>query len=153
MKKMIFAAALMMVATGLKAQDCDALVLPWFGNDRVAMEKYKAEAPYKFEWRCAFAQAAFYEADSIPEGAEVFKISEVKNKFTGAPLNANYRVDLATLSYYAYTFFDFQLRYPTGDQTLCFATPGSEHPYLVLRSTSDMHALANEMMSKTDQNR
>ena len=38
MKKMIFAAALMMVATGLKAQDCDALVLPWFGNDRVAME-------------------------------------------------------------------------------------------------------------------
>ena len=35
MKKMIFAAALMMVATGLKAQDCDALVLPWFGNDRI----------------------------------------------------------------------------------------------------------------------
>ncbi len=153
MKKMVIIAALFMVAAGVRAQDCEALMLPYFGNDRVSMENYQTAAPYKYEWRCAYAKAAFYEADEVPAGADVFQISEVKDKFTGNTLSANYVVDLNTLSYYGYTFYDFQLRYPKGDKTLCFATPGSVHPYLVLRSIEEMHELANEMINNNASNR
>ena len=37
------------------------------------------------------------------------------------------------------------MRYPYGDKTLCFATPASAHPYLVLRSIDDMSAVAEQM--------
>lgn len=152
-RKLVIIAALFMAVEGVRAQDCEALMLPYFGNDRVKMENYQAEAPYKYEWRCAFAKTAFYEADDVPADADVFQISEIKDKFTGNYLSANYVVDLNTLSYYGYTFHDFQLRYPNGNKTLCFATPGSVHPYLVLRSIEDMHRLTNEMTNNNDSNR
>ena len=150
MKKTTLLLAMLMAMVGLKAQDCEALLLPYFNNNRASMEYYQREAPQKFEWRCAYARAAFYEADKVPEGADVFQISEVKNKFTGSRLPSNYVVDLNSLSYYAYNFYDFQLRYPTGDKTLCFATPGSTHPYLVLRSLSDMLSVTNQMIDNRE---
>ena len=140
MKKLVIIAALLMAVAGVKAQDCEALVLPYFG------------APHKFEWRCAVARFAFYESDTVPRGADVFQITEVKDKFTGKHLPANYQVDLTVLSYYAYNFVDFQLRYPHGDKTICFATLRSAHPYLVLRSIRDMHGMADEMTLKNGLN-
>lgn len=153
MKKMILIAALVLTATGIKAQDCEALMLPYFGNDRAKMEHYQTVAAYKFEWRCAVAQAAFYESDTVPAEADLFQISEVKDVFTGKCLSGNYVVNLNTLSYYAYNFKEFQLKYPHGDKTLCFATPRSAHPYLVLRSIEDMHDMADEMTRKNGLNR
>ena len=85
MKKLVIIAALLMAVAGVKAQDCEALVLPYFGNDATRMARYKAEAPHKFEWRCAVARFAFYESDTVPSGADVFQITEVKDKFTGKP--------------------------------------------------------------------
>lgn len=152
MKKLVIIAALLMAVAGVKAQDCEALVLPYFGNDATRMARYQTEAPYKFEWRCAYAKAAFYESDTVPAGADVFQITEVSNKFTGKTISANYQVDLNVLSYYTYDFINFQLRYPTGDKTLCFATPASVHPYLVLRSITDMHHVANQMIDNNVSN-
>lgn len=152
MKKLVMIAALMMAVAGVKAQDCNAIMLPYFGNDRVRMEVYQTEAPYKFEWRCACARAAFYESDTVPAGVEVFRISEVKDVFTGTPMQQNVVIDLSTLSYYAYNFKDFQLRYPHADKAVCFSTPGSAHPYLVLRSLEEMNWLANEMTSSNASN-
>lgn len=131
-------------AAGVKAQDCDAIMLPYFGNDKAKMDVYKTEAAYKFEWRCAFARAAFYESDTVPAGVEVFRISEVKNLSTGRFLKQNFDVNLATLSYYAYNFSEFQHRYPHVDKAVCFSTPGSRHPYLVLRSIVEMHNIVNQ---------
>ncbi len=152
MKKLVIIAALLMAVAGVKAQDCEAIMLPYFGNDATRMARYKAEAPHKFEWRCAVARFAFYESDTVPRGADVFQITEVKDKFTGKHLPANYQVDLTVLSYYAYNFVDFQLRYPHGDKTICFATLRSAHPYLVLRSIRDMHGMADEMTLKNGLN-
>lgn len=151
MKKMVMIAALVMAATGIKAQNCDAIMLPYFGNDRAQMEVYMTEAPYKYEWRCAYAQAAFYESDTVPANVEVFRITDVKD-LSGRALNDNFVVDLNTLSYYAYNFKDFQLRYPHGDKVVCFATPRSAHPYLVLRSMEEMHSIANEKTSTNASN-
>lgn len=144
MKKLIVIAALLMAYSGLKAQDCDAVMLAYFKNDRVQMEDYKELAPQKFEWRCRFARAAFYESDTVPAGVDVYRISEVKNVFTGKHLPENYVVDLNTLIYYAYDFRSFQVRYPTGDYVVCFSTPGSRHPYLVLRSIDQMGIIAGD---------
>lgn len=152
MKKLVVFAALFMAAFGTKAQDCEAIMLPYFGNDKAQMEKYQTVAPYKFEWRCAYAKAAFYESDVVPEGADVFPITDVKNLFTGKAMNKNVVIDLGTLSYYAYNFKDFHLRYPHGDKTVCFSTPRSTHPYLVLRSLDEMHRKANEMTSNNTSN-
>ncbi len=152
MKKMVIIAALLMAVAGVKAQDCEAIMLPYFGNDATRMARYQTEAPYKFEWRCAYAKAAFYESDTVPAGADVFQISEVKEAHSDKLLNSNFVVDMNTLSYYAYNFKDFQLRYPHVDKVVCFSTPGSAHPYLVLRSVVEMHSLANEMTSNNESN-
>lgn len=154
MKKVVIVVALVvMAAAGVRAQNCETIMLPYFGGDAARMAAYQTEAPYKFEWRCAFAKAAFYESDTVPAEVEVFQITEVKDVHSGSFLSENFVVDLSTLSYYAYNFKEFQLRYPHVDKAVCFATPGSAHPFLVLRSITEMHSLANEMMSNNDSNR
>ncbi len=153
MKKIALIAAMLFMVLSAKAQDCDALVLPYFGNDVARMEHYKSVAPHKFEMRCAIARAAFYESDTVPAGADVFQITEVKHALTGNALTSDYVVDLGTLSYYAYNFREFQYRYPHGDKTLCFATPHSTHPYLVLRSTDDMDSIAVMEIYNNESNR
>ena len=144
MNKLVVFAALFMAAFGVKAQDCDALVLPFFRNNATQMDNYKSIAPEKFEWRCAYARSAFYESDTIPAGAEVYQISEVRSNFSDEHLSRDYVVDLMTLSYYAYNFNDFQKRYYRGNKVLCFATPASAHPYLVLNSLEETNRLATE---------
>lgn len=140
MKKIVFIAALMLGALGAKAQDCETIMLPYFGGNADAMYSYPQE---KLEWRCAFARAAFYVSDTVPAGAKMHSITEVVAKEDGKNLTADFRVDLTTLSYYAYGFKDIQVRYPKGNVTICFPTPSSEHPYLVLRSIDDMYAIAD----------
>ena len=127
---------MMASAIGLKAQDCDAILLPYFNNNRDAMENM---APAKLDQICRFARNAFYESDTIPAGAHVMSITEVKDKLNNVPLPANLVVNLETLSYYQYNFRRLQLTYPKPDAVICFTTPSSKHPYLVLRSIEEMY--------------
>lgn len=145
MKRIILTASLVLVFAGLKAQNCEALMLPYFGNDAARMAEYQQMAPSKFAWRCAYARTAFYESDTVPDGADLFSISEVVELSTGNHLSTNLVVDLATFSVYAYDFKRFQLLYPTGDKVLCFITPSSTHPYLVLRSIEQILAESEKL--------
>lgn len=143
MKRIVIFAAVMAFVMGLKAQNCTALVLPYFNGDAAEMATYPQE---KLDFYCAFARAAFYESDTVPAGAEIYPISEVVAKADGVHLTADFSVDLSTLSFYAYNFNDIQLRYHRGNVTICFSTPVSAHPYLVLRSIEDMYAVAEEII-------
>ena len=129
-------AATLLLVGGAQAQDCEALMLPFFGGNADRMAEYPAE---KLEWRCKYAQNAFYVSDTVPAGVEVIPITEVKNKLTGEPISADIKIDLNTFSYYAYTFIDFQVRHKRGNVTYCFSTPASDHPYLVLRSLDEAY--------------
>ncbi|MBO7101401.1 MAG: hypothetical protein J6V98_05190 [Bacteroidales bacterium] len=139
MKRFALFGMMLLAVAGMQAQNCEALLLPYFGS-AARMAEYPAD---KVDWYCCFVRAAFYESDTVPATADLFSISEVQSVATGAHLSSEFVVDLSTLSYYAYNFREFQVRYPYGDKTLCFATPASAHPYLVLRSIDDMTELAN----------
>lgn len=143
MKRIVFLVALMMGALSVKAQSCETIMLPYFNGDVNAMNAYPDE---KFEWRCAFGRAAFYVSDAIPAGAEVYSITAVAGKADGQHLAENYQVDLTTLSYYAYNFKELQVQYPKGNVAICFTTPASEHPYLVLRSIDEMLKMADSVL-------
>lgn len=136
----------MLGAMGAKAQSCETIMLPYFGGDVDAMNSYPQE---KFEWRCNYARAAFYESDTVPAGAVMYSITEVERKADGKNLPSSFTVDLTTLSYYAYNFRDIQSRYLKGNVTICFSTPSSGHPYLVLRSIDDMYAIAEGINNET----
>lgn len=127
--------ACLIVGMGVGAQNCKELLLPFFDGDADEMAHYPKE---KLEWRCRYARSAFYESDTVPIGVDVYSITDVKEKESGEMLAEDFKVDLATMSYYAYNFIDFQNRYRRKDITLCFETPGSAHPYLVLRSIEEM---------------
>ena len=144
MKRVFFIATLLLLLGGAKAQTCDDIMLPYFGYDTLSMEQYPDE---KFEWRCNYARSAFYESDTVPQFAFVYSIADVKNRFTGESLPEDYVVDLTTLLYYAYNFQDLQLQYRSPREVLCFRTPSSKHPYLVLRSLDEMHARAEELLN------
>lgn len=130
---------------GARAQDCETIMLPYFGGNVDAMYSYPQE---KFEQRCNFARAAFYVSDTVPAGAEVYPITEVTLIADGKNLAADFVVDLSTLSFYAYSFRDIQLRYPRGNVTIAFSTPASVHQYLILRSIDDMYAIAESQNNK-----
>lgn len=144
MKRIVLLAALMIGAMSMKAQSCETIMLPYFNGDVNAMNAYPDE---KYEWRCAFGRAAFYVSDVIPAGAEVYSITAVTSRADGQSLPDNYQVDLTTLSYYAYNFKDLQLQYPKGNVTICFTTPASEHPYLVLRPMDEMYTMADSIVN------
>ena len=126
---------------GLKAQNCDAIVLPYFNGDKVKMADYPAD---KLDYRCQYSRNAFYVSDTVPDEAEVRSLTELQNKMTGERLTENFVVDLETLSYYAYTFLNLQQQYWRGNVVLCFPTPKSEHPYLVLRSLEEIGRLTDD---------
>lgn len=136
----------MFVAFGFAAaaQNCDAIVLPYFKGDVARMEAYKTMAPEKFQYRCLYAFSAFEESDTVPAGADVFPISSVQSVLTEEYLSNDIVVDLFMFSYYAYNFSSFQTAYPNGDKVLYFSTPSSTHPYLVLHSLNEMLRVANE---------
>ena len=144
MKRLIPIVALLF-AVNAGAQNCESIVLPFFGNDTARMANYPTD---KLMFRCFYSQASFYESDTIPAGVEVFNISDVHEAYGTGTLPQNYVVDLTTLSYYAYNFRSFQLRYPHGNMAVCFATPSSTHPYLVLRSLDDANAMAERMLQQ-----
>lgn len=146
MKKLVIIATLMLVAGGLKAQDCEALMLPYFRGNVEQMNEYRDNAPEKFMYRCVFAQAAFYESDTIPAGAEVMDISKVVEYATGKFLSNDIVIDLNTFSFYAYNFDAIQVRNNSFTERTCFATPRSRHPYLVLRSANEMRDAADEYL-------
>ena len=148
MKKLVVFAALFMAAFGAYAQDCEAIMLPFFKGNMEKLNDHRNIAPDKFEWRCTYATAAFIESDTIPTGLAVYNISEVRSLATGETLSENFVVDLNTLSYYAYDFFMFQGRHYSVEERVCFRTPGSAHPYLVLRSTYEMSVIADEVLKK-----
>ena len=142
MKKLVIIAALLIAAAGVKAQDCEAIMLPYFKGNVERMQAYRDDAPEKYMYRCVFAQAAFYESDTIPAGAEVMDISKVIEYATGKKLSRNIVIDLNTFSFYAYNFGEIQVRNNSLTEQTCFATPRSRHPYLVLRSVNEMRAAA-----------
>lgn len=144
MKKVIFIVLVTVMAVGAKAQDCRAIVLPMFRYDTARLDQYPAD---KLEYRCHFSQASFYESDTVPQGVDVYNISEVRETYGTVHLPQNYVVDLSALSYYAYNFVEFQYRYPTTETTICFSTPSSTHPYLVLRSIEDAKRMADEWLA------
>lgn len=134
---------MLMIFAGASAQNCDVIMLPYFGGDADRMAEYPAE---KLDWRCRYARAAFYESDTVPSFAYVYSIADVTNRATGENLTEDYVVDLSTLSYYGYNFNDLQLQYKSPRQVLCFRTPASAHPYLVLRSITDMFTIAGDVV-------
>lgn len=143
MKRIVLFGLLLAAGWAAGAQDCTALLLPYFRGNTALMATYPQD---KLDWYCCYVRAAFYESDTIPTGADLYSITEVKDNVSGVALSADFVVDLNTLSYYAYNFYDgFQARYRYGDKTFCFSTPASGHPYLVLRSLDEMSALAQEM--------
>ena len=136
---------MLLTMVGLKAQDCETIMLPFFNYDRTRMEEYPAP---KFEWRCQFASHAFYVTDEVPADAELMSITQVKDIWTGEALKEDFKVDLTTLSYYAYNFELLQLTFKSPRATICFSTPGSEHRYLVLRSLYEMNRRTSEWEAK-----
>ena len=143
MKKCIPIVAFVLVMMSASAQNCESIVLPFFGNDTARMATYPVD---KLMYRCFYSQASFYESDTVPAGVDVYSITEVREKYGSGYLPQSYVVDLTTLSYYAYNFQAFQLKYPHGNVTVCFSTPSSTHPYLVLRSIDDTHQMVEGMM-------
>lgn len=136
MKRIVLATLFIMAFCMLKAQNCEAIVLPFFGGDTEKLANYPAP---KLQWRCDYSHNAFYVSDVVPEGAEVRQLSELTEKTTNQKLTEDFVVNLETLSYYAYNFQQLQLQYPKGDVTICFPTPKSEHAYLVLRSLDETY--------------
>ena len=141
MKRIIFIVALLLAAAGLKAQDCETIMLPFFNGDRARMAEYPAP---KLEWHCVFASYAFYVTDELPNGAVVLPIESVKDVWTGEALPSDFQVDLTKLSFYAYNFEQLQLKYMDANLQLYFYTPASEHKYLVLRSIYEMRKHASD---------
>ena len=139
MKRTIIITVLCLMAIGdLSAQNCEAIMLPFFGGNKQKMDEYPAP---KLEWRCKYSQNAFYVADQVPEGAEIHSLTELKEYSTGAKVTEAFVVDLETLSYYRYSFKELQCSYKSSDVTICFPTPASEHNYLVLRSLRETYSL------------
>ena len=126
----------LMFAGGLSAQNCEAIMLPFFGGNKQKMDEYPQP---KFEWRCKYSQNAFYVTDQVPEGAELHALSELTDKMTGEKVTDDFVVDLDYLSYYQYNFMDIQLHSPSGDAKIYFATPKSGHRYLVVRSCDETY--------------
>ncbi len=127
---------LVAACTGLCAQNCEAIMLPYFGGNEQRMYEYPAP---KLDWRCRYSQNAFYVTDQVPEEAVLRSLTEITDKMTGQRLTEDFVVDLNYLSYYQYNFLDMQCSYPKGNITICFPTPNSEHRYLVLRSLDETY--------------
>lgn len=141
-QKLFFSIAVLLLwGVSLRAQNCDKIMLPYFGYDELRLQSYPDE---KLAERCAYAHLSFTVADTLPQGAAVHDISEVLDKFTGEAIPQDIVINLDELSYFQYDFQRFRgLHY---QQTVYFRTPGSEHPYLVLRSFRENDALFNKWL-------
>ena len=135
MKKAILIVMLVLaVAMSANAQtrDCRQIVLPHVAYNQAVLDAMPQE---KVSWYCRFSANAFFEADTLPTGAAVYDISALTSVQSGNTLSQSFVVDLETLSYYAYNFWDFQGLNP--EQTVYFRTPSSRHPYLGVYSVQE----------------
>ncbi|MBQ9546850.1 MAG: hypothetical protein IJU90_06155 [Bacteroidales bacterium] len=136
----IFILFLLGMSYAFAQQDnCRNIVLPMFGYDEAKMDEYPDD---KLQLDCAFSRNGFYVSDTIPTNAAVYEISDVVSRATNEHLPSDYVVNLKDLSYYAYNFHDF--RYQNYEVPICFRTPGSAHPYLVLRTYIETFRLTYE---------
>ena len=125
----LFVLVVLLGGKTIQAQDCHAIVLPKCNYDEELLASMPEE---KLAIHCAYAYNMFYFADEWPEGAPIYAIEEVKFYRDGTKLDKNIKIDLETFSYYAYNFVEFQAKH--NGKEIYFMTPGSEHPYLVLRT-------------------
>ncbi len=142
MKKTLFFTLLASVILGGKvsAQDCEKIVLPLYGYNQ---DKIDAMDLAKLDWRCRYAYHSLYESDTIPAGVPVYEITEVKNKLSNEFIPADIVIDRDTFSYYAYDFDRFRVPHPR--TAICFRTPNSNHPYLILRSLNEIANLVGDI--------
>lgn len=147
MNKKFFLLALFFlgVASIASAQDCRTIVLPHVGYNEKMLDVMPDE---KINWHCQFSKNSFYVTDKLPDGALVFDIVQLKSVRNNQNLPQNFQVDLSTLSYYEYNFFDFQA--VDIKATVFFRTPESEHEYLAVRPIADAHRLADEAVLNND---
>lgn len=141
MKKFILAlTALFFVCAGAQsqAQDCDAIVQPYFTLNHIDKATYPVD---KMEWDCSFSQNAFYFCDTVPAGSQVFYTSELTNVLTGQHAPRDLKVNLNTFSYYQYDFIQFQMK--DYHRTIYFALEGNDHAYLAVRHVDAMYERTN----------
>ena len=124
MKKiMTLGAMVLMLMCGVaQAQDCEYIVSFKSRNlDRIP--------PSKIDYFCRLSQNSFFVTNSVPTGATVYSISELKEISTQMHVPSNYVVNLDSLSLYRYDF----ARYQSMNENVYFLTEGSEYMYLGLR--------------------
>lgn len=146
MKKVLTIALLAVLATcfgKIQAQtrDCNAIVLPHVAYNQDVLDQM---APEKIDWYCRYSQSAFFFANSVPSDAPVYQITEVKNYRTGNPIASDFKVDLNTLSFYAYDFFEFQHRH-IHDVVYFRLGSNNEAKYLGVRTYLEMERIANNI--------
>lgn len=133
MKKFIFAVTMTLVmGLNLMAQDDnrDIILAPYIQQKHINVETYPAE---KLDIAYHFSQNSFYIADNAPQDAAVYSITDVVDYSTGSKLPADFVPDLSTLSYWGYSFRQFQAL--NWKRVNCFRL--SNGKYLVLRTETE----------------
>lgn len=133
-KRIILIAAVLMLFGGnsILAQDCRTIVLPMCNYNE---DEYEMIPEDKLEIHCAYSRNMFYFADEWKEGNPIYNIWDVRENRSGNMLDKNVKINLDSLSYYAYNFIEFHARH--NGKEIYFYTPQSEHKYLVMRTTND----------------
>lgn len=147
MSKKLFLSTILIVLFGTiaSAQDCRSIVLPHVGYNQKILDVMPQE---KIDWHCQFSKNSFYFTNNAPEGALVFNISQLKSVRDQQNLSEDFQVDLSTLSYYAYNFFDFQAQ--DIKATVYFRINNSKYDYLAVRPIAEAHGLADEALRNND---
>lgn len=143
MKKLLAIAFIILASASagrLSAQNCEEIVLPHINYNRDVLEIMPAE---KMDWYCRYSQSAFFLTDKVPSDAIVYDLTELVCKRDNAHVAADFMVDLNTFSYYAYNFYDFQIR-TQHDQIYFRLNRGDSHKYLGVRTLLQMQQIANE---------
>ncbi len=117
------------LTTNAFAQDCECILLPKFNNDYLSLVSYPTS---KLDYFCRFSSNSLFVTDEVPRDATVYDITVLKDVMTGQNVPANFRVNLDSLSVFAYDFARY--RVVNDPESVYFRTPGSEHSYLGLRS-------------------
>lgn|SRR5574344_289812 len=150
MKKILITAMfalLLGTASQMKAQDCNALVLPHVAYNQDMLNEMPAA---KIAWYCSFSRNSFFFTNEVPAGAAVYNISDVVDVRTHAHLPANYVVDVNVMSYYAYNFNDFQSLH--FNQKVYFRIGNSDYHYLGLYSYTETMTRTGEVDYSTGRN-
>lgn len=131
--------AMTLLAGKLQAQNCEYIVGAKYGYNMKTIAEMPKEKLY---WCCRFSTNKLFEADTVPRGARVYNISEVKNIMTQETLPDDFVVNMDSLSCYAY---DFDYFHPTTDgEPVYFRTPNSAKPFLGVRSFEAARAMTEE---------